>query len=186
MRYASIILAAIALSFFAAGIGLATIDVNVHGYSSGIYDYTAGMSMSGNAWGSGSFEFAPEGMSADMAVSGMDKFCAEIDQTLIFNKDPGMPSDPLFSMSMDARGTHKGDYATLGATCDYSVTTGALMTGYASGDTKLLELDSYADNFQGWVFSADGVAKDDWATFRATSGYSMATQQIGAKFESWY
>ena len=166
MRKAIEIVAALLISMSLAG---AAVYTNVHGYSGGVYDYTASASLAGNAWGTGGGAFAPDGFSWSGEYEGYNcgknqDFSIYTTQSLTFWKQPTTPDDPYFTDTAWVVGTGSGkDTAKVTTTAGLNIDNGWSATGIGTGieaKTDLVSYSLYGTDFAGWAVDMGFTAFD--------------------------
>lgn len=174
-------------------LGSATVEWGMHGYSSGVYDFSTSVVLQGNAWGNTDSVFMPTGFSAAGEYEGYNcgsgqDFRIDTSQTLSFMKSPSNPEDPYFSDWSMTYGIGEGkDRATVTTSSGLSIVSGWASAGIGTSIEAKDDYVSYglcATDYQGWTsegvleaysFSPDTLTVSGGASFDpVTSYYPMA------------
>lgn len=147
----------------------ATISSTVHGYSTGVYDYSTTTVLTGNAWGSAGGSFAPDGFGWSGQYEGYNcgknqDFTIYNTQALTFWKQPEMPDDPYFTDTTWIVGTGAGkDTAKVTTNAGLSIVGGWSNAGISTGieaKTDLVSYSLYGTDFAGWAVDMGFIATD--------------------------
>jgi hypothetical protein len=158
-----------------------TINVQIHGFSDGVYDFVSSIESSGMDWERTTI-FAPDAMMSETNFEADDCFKLMMKDELWFNKIPNIPTDPYFMMSMDASGKNGDDFKSTMQTL-FDMTSGAMMQSTGDGSFNSLRYHQFVDNFHGWTADIRMNAEDEELSFTGIHSYNKALDELESRLK---